>query len=258
MTAGPPNQGYSLPAVPAIVSPAAPVVRSAAFAREFSSHELLARPRTPFDQADLPCCVSCAMGAAMETMNPGWPELSPLFHYYVTRYVRGGADDEGFLILRSGLDTLSNNGVCRRDLHDPPFRMPEASAKPSPAAFADASTRLLKRRGLQPGFLRPAGVSVSVWAKEQLNLNHPVVIGFRLPANYRTPSFLNPDFVWLDPQTPLTRSGHCVLAYGYNDALQALHIQDSQGEDEFDGGRWWMSYRVMDGPAIQEVYSLIP
>jgi hypothetical protein len=53
-------------------------------------------------------------------------------------------------------------------------------------------------------------------------------------------------------------SGHCVLAFGYDDSRQVLHIQDSQGEDAFDGGRWWMGYRVVDSTVVQEVYRLIP
>jgi C1A family cysteine protease len=72
-------------------------------------------------------------------------------------------------------------------------------------------------------------------------------------------SFLNGNFEWLDPDnTPRSASGHCVLAVGYNDARQAIHIQDSHGSGQFETGSWWMGYRVVDSSIVQDVYGLLP
>ena len=194
----------------------------------------------------------------MEMLNPSWPALAPLFHYYVTRYEDGGADADGFLYLDSGLASLTSAGICREDLHRPPFTVAGAATKPSPAAYADALMRALGRRGVQLRYLPISGPSKAAWIREQLCQNRPVVIGIQLPMSYPT-AFLNQNFEWLDPDRfPRSASGHCVLAIGYNDARGAIHIQDSRGTGQFDRGCWWMGYRVADSSIIQDAYCLIP
>lgn len=194
----------------------------------------------------------------MEALNSGWPALAPLFHYYVTRYDRGGADAEGYLFLDSGVATLATVGICRKELHPQPYTRAGAATKPTPEAYTDALTRALRRRRERPRLVHVSGISKVTWIREQLCQDRPVVIGLQLPMNYPN-SFLNSNFEWLDPNSsPRSRSGHCVLAFGYNDAQQALHIQDSHGVGCFERGRWWMGYRVVDSIIVQDAYSLIP
>lgn len=258
MSMAPVNQGYALPAIIPTISPAAPIVRAAAINANISSYELPVKPRLVVDQQELPCCVSCALGGAMETLNPNWPTLAPLFHYYVTRNDRGGADADGFLFLDSGVATVLAVGICRHDLHPHPYTKAGAATKPTTEAHADALTRALGRRRERPRAERVSGVSRAVWIRDQLRQDRPVVIGLELPMSYPD-KFLNPDFEWRDPNgSPRSGSGHCVLAFGYNDARQALHIQDNHGPGRFDRGCWWMGYRVADSIMVQDAYSLIP
>jgi hypothetical protein len=258
MPTEPANQGYVLPAITPSVSPVAAIVRAAAIAAHLSSHELPAKPRSIVDQQNLPCCVSCALGAAMEILNPDCPALAPLFHYYVTRFENGGANAEGFLFLDNGLATLTNEGICREELHHPPFTGVGAATKPSSDAYADALARALGRRRLQFRYSQVNGPSKVAWMRDQLHRDCPVVIGIQLPMTYPD-SFLNSSFEWLDPESsPRSASGHCVLAFGYNDARQAFHIQDSRGSVTFERGCWWMGYRVADSSIVQDAYSLIP
>jgi hypothetical protein len=258
MATSPVNQGYALPAMTPSVSTGAPILRQAAIDGTPGIHELSNKARSVIDQKDLPCCVSCALSSAMEVLDSSVPTLSPLFHYYVTRYDNGGANDEGFLNLDDGLGTLSNNGICSKALHSPPFTKAGAATKPSAEAYADALTRALGRRGVRLRYTLLGGPSMVVAIREELAQDHPVVIGIQLPVGYPG-AFLNSRLEWLDPQNPpLSQSGHCVLAVGYNDIRTSVHIQDSRGSSVFDSGLWWMGYRIVDSGVVQEAYSLIP
>jgi len=256
MSDAPTNQGYSLPAITPSVSEVAPIVRGAAIEATLGTHEL--RSRSIIDQKDLPCCVSCALSSALEGMAPTSPALSPLFHYYVTRYDRGGADADGFLYLDDGLGTLTIDGICRSDLHSPPFNAAGAATRPSTEAYADALTRALGRRGVRLRYTPIGGPSKAAAIREELAQDHPVVIGMQLPTGYPT-SFLNSRFEWIDPDNPApSLAGHCVLVVGYNDGRTCIRIQDSHGTAPFDNGYWWLGYRVVDSPVVTEGYALVP
>lgn len=193
----------------------------------------------------------------MEVLNPSWPTLAPLFHYYVTRYEQGGADEDGFLYLKNALETLASAGICRGSLYNYPFTVAGSQTQPSPAAYTDGLARALARRGLRNRYAPSTSASTTAWTRDRLRLNCPVVLGIRLPLSYPK-TFLNDRFEWLDPEAPGSSSGHCVLVVGYSDARQALRIQDSRGKSAFDGGGWWMGYRVADSAVVQEAYALLP
>jgi hypothetical protein len=236
-------------------SPAAAAVRVAEIAANPSSFELPVKPRAVVNQGTLPCCVSTALSGAMEILDPSGPQLSPLFHYFVTRFDNDGADAAGFLFLESGLATLRRDGICSHKLHHPPFTLDGASTKPTAEAYAEAKTRALRRRRYSPADEQ----SKVVWIRDQLSKEKcPVVIGFQMPAGYPD-SFLDSKLEWRNPNNPpRTLKGHCVLVTGYDDMRQAFHIQDSQGEEKFDKGCWWMGYLVVDSTVVQQVYRLIP
>jgi C1A family cysteine protease len=71
-------------------------------------------------------------------------------------------------------------------------------------------------------------------------------------------TFLSSRFEWLEPGVPASDSGHVVLVVGYSDLRQALRIFDSRGSQVFDGGQWWMGYRVADSDVVREAWCLLP
>lgn len=247
-----PPPGYSLPAISPTVSPLAALARGHSLAAN-PSVVRLPRPRSLYDQEDVPCCVSCALAGAMEILHPEWPPLAPLFHYFVTRFDNHAADRDGLLILQSAILTLTTQGICRLDLHAPLFTNAGARTRPSRPAFTDASTRLL--RG--PFFsFRPIPQSSRVTQiRDELRRGYPVVIGVTLPQRYPK-GFLNPQGEWTDPQEPASTIGHCLLVLEASDARQALLVQDSRGPGEFKEGRWWLGYRVAGSSVVREAYSL--
>jgi hypothetical protein len=118
----------------------------------------------------------------------------------------------------------------------------------------------MRRKGLSFPFKPIAGASRAATVREYLRDGHPVVVVFRLPLGYPS-SFLNDEHEWLDPETPPpSDSSHCVLITGFDDLRGsrvpgAVRVFDSHGESAFDGGGWWMGYRVLDSSAVQQAFA---
>ncbi len=233
---------------------AAAAARLASVAGGIGAYELNIKPRRVINQGDLPCCVSCALTAALEALNFDCPVLAPMFHYFVTRYEQaGGANADGFLFLDSGISTIQGVGVCKQSLYLETNRLPSTTDRPPQAAFDDAEARKLSSFGFSR-VQEINAISRSVVIKERLRADYPVVVGFTLPMEY--PAKIDTEKRWMDPEGFTASSiGHCVLLVGYDD-LQgggsgAVRVQDSRGMQFADGGCWWMGYRVLDSAFVQ-------
>lgn len=249
--------GYVLPAVREMSSTAAAALRAAVIGGAATASDLRF-PKVIDQGGEAPCCVSCAITGAIEILHPEYPELSPQFHYYVTRR-RGGANADGFLYLDQALIALQQAGICARKLHNPVFQSDALAQAPSDAAFADAKTRCLPRAELLPPFgsiVQPwtflSGGSRAMKMRDAVLRGRPVVVGIELPQRYPT-DFLNEEGQWDDPENPpRSGAGHCVLVLGFNDAKQAFRIQDSRGSAIFPNGQWWMGYAVAESTVLAQ------
>lgn len=255
------NPGFALAEAPPTPSPGAPLIRASSVNATISSHFLDTAPRRTVAQGDVQCCVSCALGSALEIVHRDWPALAPLFHYFVTASINHGADSNGFLRLDDALATLTAQGICKHSDHDvdrdQPYTLPMAAIRPSPQAFADGAQRVIRRVLMRFQYQRLIGPSWSKAVRDQLRQNRPAVIGFRLPKGYAADQFLDARFEWSDLQRfPASDSGHCVVVTGYDDSRTALQVVDSQGVNRLGGGTWWMGYRVADAGVIQDACSI--
>ena len=252
------NKGYIPPVITTAISPIiASTYREAGILANTSAYMLPTMPRSVVDQKDVPCCISCALGAAMEILHPSWPQLAPLFHYYATKFDNNGTDPDGFFTLDNAIITLTKQGICILDLHPVPYTTNGATQQPSQDAYLDGEHRRMLRQlnGLFR-YKKSIGPSKVDWIRNKLSQNCPVIIGFKLPVDY-TQLLGNGGFIWDSPENPVAQSsGHCVVVIGYDDTKLAIIIQDSQGIECFDKGCWWMGYRVVDSEITQEVYSL--
>lgn len=251
------HRGYRPKDVSPSISTAGPVARAAAVAESVGSHDLTSSPRRVVDQRDTSCCVSCALGAAMEIIHPSWPPLAPLFHYYVTRYRNHEGDEHGSISIDAGLSTLIADGICRHVDHAVSFAVSELSQPPNAAAYADAHNRRLLRKPWFFQYREHREGSRVVWVRDQIRQECPVVVGFMLPIC--PDAFLDRNNEWADPDRFVpSDTGHCVLLLGYNDARSAFRIQDSRGTTRFQSGCWWMGYRVAESHFVRELYALVP
>lgn len=222
--------------------------------QQATSYTLQSQPRGVFDQAETESCTSCALAGAMEVLNPDWPQLSPQFHYYVTRHDHHGADGGGSLYLLDSLVVLATEGVCRGELHHPPFSNEGLGTRPKEPAYADGRRRALGWSGLLPRYSPLAQPTRALDARSHLKQRRPVIVAFYLPPNYPN-GFLNVKGEWRGPLTAaLSNRMHSVLITGFDDSRRAFRIQDSRGENAFQGGKWWMAYDIVDSNVVRQAY----
>ena len=241
---------------------AAHAVLSAAVAAAPGITSLATLPRRVRDQRDTECCVSCAVAGAVESLHTSWDILSPVFHYYVTRFLKGASDAQGRLKIDDAIATLITHGICREADHSSVFDDAGIRRSPEPAAFSDAASRTLQRRGLTFPVQQIASTSRAADVRSHLRGGDPVILVFTLPMGYPS-SFLNDANEWLNPGVPPgSASHHCVLAVGFDDlrgdgsVRGAVRVWDSAGARPSEDGTWWLGYRVLDSEVTQQAFVL--
>lgn len=211
--------------------------------------------RVIVDQKEVPCCVSCAFASATESGKAAWPELSPLFHYFVTRTEKMGAGREQAinLTLEQGQSALEDIGICPHDLHPVTMDSSGLSAPPSDKARSDAAERRLAPISVFPPVSRIELLDdfqrLLEW-KRALLTGKPIVAGIDLPVGYGREMKRAP---W-----PAVRLGpsHAVAILGYRDSEQAFVVQDSRGPEWFQGGQWLMPYAFAQSGFVYKAYAL--
>jgi hypothetical protein len=257
----PPLMGAALPAVLPQAASASTLMLAIARAVNPRPDRLESMPVRAVDQGDTQCCISCSLTGALESLGKEQQALSQMFHYHVTRRKPGGAMPDGQLVLSSAIGTVLNVGICRDALHPSVFTAGGADRVVSGEAVNEAKTRRLRPTILgQPSPVRHlTGTARSASVREEIRKRHPVVVLFTLPLGYPdAKAFLNDDHEWCDERTPPpSGTRHCVLVVGFDDSrcgnAGAVEIFDSQGSQRFDGGRWWMGYRVLESAQVHAI-----
>lgn len=216
----------------------------------------LPHPISPRDQAEVPCCASIAAVVAMEALDAQrapFASLSPLFNYYAAR---SRADRLSSLTAREVLDSAVTFGVCRLDLHDPPFSREGAMERPSAKSVADAP---LQKLAVPLPFETP----LSYWStgsapgpapwRDALAHGWPIVVGFWVTNAYWSLRDGATD-VHGDPAGMVAGDGHAVAILGYDDTRYggAFRVKDSRGGSFGDGGIWWLPYTLASTGLVVE------
>jgi hypothetical protein len=254
--------GFKLNGRESAPSTADPLTSVALAGRLGPRHMLPVHPRSVQDQGiEVPCCVSCALTSAMETLDAGWPELSPLFQYFTARSAAQNSQNPALseLTLTQGRDGLRLHGICESSLHVGQFTPAGAAARPSEVARTNAKRHRL-RTDLVANLPVPRARSLTpseINIKSELLANRPVVLGFVLPAGFKELLALN-GFKWTDESVPQTSppTGHAVLVCGFDEALRAFCVQDSRGGEFGLCGKWWMGYRIVNSRFAQRAMTI--
>jgi C1A family cysteine protease len=209
-------------------------------------------------EKNVPCCVSCSIAAAMETLdaiNQDSTELSELFHYYVARPVKNRLSGIDF---RKGLSVVVNKGISPRKYHekpksrDVPMVREDAIDEPKPKAYNAAKNFRIPydpiRRTLQYRSIPKTNV-IFHW-KAAIQKNIPIIFGFWMTTAYTE----------ITPQKPVhgaiegthSELGHAALVLGYDDKINSFYVKDSRGASFGDQGCWWLRYDQLETDLIQE------
>ena len=210
--------------------------------------ELVLLPaRAQRDQAEVNCCLSCAIGACLEAMLPTSPVLSALYHFHFaggTSSVRTGIQES------AAKAALLSRGICRLGLHPFTITTPNVSLVPDSVAVHDGQGRRPIDRDTGELICEPVPLSNSQlqW-RSRLRSGIPLVAIIAPNPSYRndvaTTGHLG------DASGPLESILHAVAVIGYSDAEDSFLIQDSRGNSFGPlGGQWWLPYNLARTPFL--------
>jgi hypothetical protein len=223
---------------------------------------ILQHPYQPRNQGwgekNVPCCVSCSIAAAMETLdaiNLPSTELSELFHYYASRPVKNRLSGIDF---RQGLSVVVKEGISPRKFHeipksrDVPMVREDAIQEPKPNAFDSAKNYSIPYDAIRKTFQYrsiPRTDVISHW-KAAIQKNIPIIFGFWMTPAYATITQQNPFHG--DIGGTHSELGHAALVLGYDDQIKSFYIKDSRGVSFGDQGCWWLSYDLLETDLVRE------
>jgi len=185
-------------------------------------------------------CVANAVVGAFEfhQKRAGLPvtDLSRLFVYYNARKLSGSEGEDCGTYVHHAMAALLAHGACEERMW--PLQKAMVSVEPTRACYENA------RRYSAVQFARvPQGLPMLVALSQGL----PIVFGISVPRAYYDIAGQT-GLMPLPKEQPTAppRTGHAMLAVGYDNDERTLLIRNSWGESWGDGGYFRMPYEVMD------------
>jgi C1A family cysteine protease len=188
------------------------------------------------DQGDLGSCTGNALAGAVEFLEKQakvpFVDVSRLFIYYNERVIEHSVNDDSGAMIRDGIKTLHNQGVCTEKKW--PYVVSKFATKPSAACYKEA----LAHQVTSYARLQTVNEMRACVAE-----GYPFVFGFTVYESFESAKVARTGVV---PMPNKSREkmigGHAVLAVGYDDATKRLLVRNSWGTTWGMGGYFTMPY----------------
>ena len=174
------------------------------------------------DQGQIGSCTGHGSSEAVRAalIKAGHPDvpLSRLYPYYNGRAYEGTTDQDAGAMIRDVVKGLVKFGCATEALW--PYSEPYAT-KPSEAAYADGATRqVLEYRRL------PINLTA---IKSALAAGFPVIVGISVYESFEGRGVARTGLVPLPGKDEQMLGGHCMLAFGYDDAARSRLVETVSG-----------------------------
>ena len=179
------------------------------------------------DQGQLGSCTAQALAGALEFLelktlqsgvSPRYRDLSRLFIYYNERESMGTVLEDSGAMLRVGIKTIAQFGVCREELW--PYDIGKFTRKPSARCFKESKGHTAT------SYQRLASLEEM---KASLAQGMPFVFGFSVYEHVLSPDVAKTGVISMPAPEERLQGGHAVLAVGYDDATERLLFRNSWG-----------------------------
>ena len=187
------------------------------------------------DQGQLGSCTANALVGNLEFLEKkagnSVPDLSRLFIYYNERAMEGTINEDAGAMIRDGVKSLVNLGVCAEKLW--PYNIAQFTKKPSPACFKQAADHQVT------SYHRIIGLQQM---RQCLAEGYPFVFGFSVYEAFESAEVAKTGELNLPAAGEKQLGGHAVCAVGYDDAAKRVLVRNSWGADWGLKGYFTMPY----------------
>ncbi|HEX3778546.1 MAG TPA: C1 family peptidase [Pseudonocardiaceae bacterium] len=204
-----------------------------------------------YDQQQIGSCTANGIGAAVEyeMRKQNLADFMPsrLFIYYNERAMEKSVGSDSGAQIRDGVRSVAKQGVC-----------PEAEwPYDGEAANSDGSWPAGHRAGQKPTsacYAAASGTEAVVYErvpqqadqiKAVLAGGTPVVFGFTVYASFESRQVAETGTVPMPSRDEEQLGGHCVVAVGYDDAIQRWICRNSWGTGWGKGGLFTLPYAYL-------------
>ena len=211
------------------------------------------RPQCPpiYDQGQLGSCTANSIAAAIQfdemkqQLNPSF-EPSRLFIYYNERMLEGTIDSDSGAMLRDGIKTVNQQGVCPEDELDKagnwPYDPAQFTQQPSQSCYDEAqNSRAVSYLSVVQDLNQMKGC---------LAEGYPFVFGFTVYDSFMAQEVAQTGHAPMPSPTEQEIGGHAVLAVGYDDANQWFLVRNSWGTSWGMAGYFTMPYTYLIQPNL--------
>jgi C1A family cysteine protease len=198
------------------------------------------RPTCPSveDQGNLGSCTGNALAGAIEFLERKdrvlFVDASRLFIYYNERVMEGTVKSDSGAMIRDGIKTLKNLGVCSETRW--PYIISKFAVKPGTACYHEALNRQITsyHRIMTLDEMRAC-----------LAEGFPFVFGFTVYESFESQAVAQTGIVPMPQPTERTLGGHAVLAVGYDDGQRRFIVRNSWGPGWGQKGYFTIPYEYL-------------
>ena len=176
-------------------------------------------------------------------MKQNKPNFIPsrLFIYYNERSIENTINDDGGAMIRTGIKTLVDAGVCPETMWK--YNESKFKSKPCPDCYTTALDNQIQE------YLRLSPNNISD-TKQCIVSGYPVVFGFTLYESFMSNDVTYSGEVPIPSPNEAPIGGHAVMAIGYDDTKQSLIVRNSWGTSWGLKGYFYLPYWYINTPDI--------
>lgn len=202
------------------------------------------------DQGNLGSCTANALVGALEFLEKKDKvrvvNLSRLFIYYNERVIEHSVKSDSGAMIRDGIKTLKNQGVCAERKW--PYVISKFAAKPGPPCYKD---------GLEHQITSYQRILTLDQMRACLAEGFPFVFGFTVYESFESQQVAQSGVVNMPQTGERVVGGHAVLGVGYNDAEKRFIVRNSWGPHWGMKGYFTMPYAYMQDRNLSDDFWVI-
>lgn len=167
-----------------------------------------------------------------------YTDVSRLFIYYNERALIDTIDYDSGAMLRDGIKTLKNDGVCHEEVW--PYIVSKFDKKPPQKCYAEAKQHLVQSYHR----IYALGEMLTCLAE-----GYPFIFGFTVYESFESPKVKKTGIVNMPKKGEVTLGGHAVMAVGYDKANKRFLVRNSWGKSWGIGGYFTMPFEYLEALA---------